>query len=111
MEESLTSLSVTTIARAAVADKGYRPFVVVSLCVAIIVICVGGLVYTRMRSLEYGYQIMEAEKANEDLTRQHTLLSLEVAQLSTAGRIIPVAREKLGLDYIKPHQVAQVSNP
>jgi cell division protein FtsL len=64
-------------------------------------------VWTRLKVIEYGYQITEATKRRSKLEDQNRRLEIEVALLKRPERITRLARE-MGLQPVRPEQMRRL---
>jgi cell division protein FtsL len=65
-------------------------------------------VYTQYRISDMGYQIAEVTREHRQLLEEHKKLSIEAAIAGRSDRVESVARERFGLQYLKPDQLITV---
>ena len=65
----------------------------------------------RHNTVQLGYEVGQARRAQRQLIEQRRLLAIEAATLKQAGRIETVARGRLGMDVPEPARVVPVGQP
>jgi cell division protein FtsL len=68
-------------------------------------------VWTRLRVIDYGYQLSQASKENVRLKESNRRLRLELALLKSPSRIAQIATVELGLHPPTPEQIRRLHSP
>ena len=66
-------------------------------------------VWNQYQILEVGYEIADVTHAHRRLIEQNKKLSIEAAVLGSTERLSTVARERYGLEPVRPEQVRTLS--
>jgi cell division protein FtsL len=84
---------------------GLRPLLVVLLVLATLAGLGLAHVTLRLRKLELGYAISRAAQTQAALAEEQRRLRVEVTSLKSPERVIPAARDRLGLGPPQPAQI------
>lgn len=68
-------------------------------------------VWTHLRAIEFGYQIVRARKAQGKLRERNRRLHIELALLKSPERVGRVARQELGMRQPEPEQIHRLRRP
>lgn len=65
-------------------------------------------VYTHYRIADLGYQVAEVTREHREMLEEHKKLSIEAAIQGRSDRVESLARERFGLEYLRPEQLITV---
>ena len=91
--------------------KRHGHVVVLVVALAIFTSTAVSMVWTRLRSLEYGYKISKASRERSRLLEINRRLRIEAALLKRPERISRIASEELGLEHPRPDQIRRLRLP
>ncbi|MBI5892758.1 MAG: cell division protein FtsL [Deltaproteobacteria bacterium] len=78
------------------------------IVITIIVMVVLFYLWSRLLTVNIGYEISRAEKEGKELIRENEVLKLDIATLKSLARIEGMAKNELGLIYPSQKQVIRI---
>lgn len=78
------------------------------IVITIIVMVVLFYLWSRLLTVNIGYEISRAEKEGKELIRENEMLKLDIATLKDPARIEGMAKNELGLIYPSQRQVIRI---
>lgn len=78
------------------------------MVITIIVLVVLFYLWSRLLTINLGYEISKAEKDRKELIRENEVLKLDIATLKSPVRIEGIANGELGLVYPNQKQVIRI---
>lgn len=78
------------------------------IVITIIVMVVLFYLWSRLLTVNIGYEISRAEKEGKELIRENEMLKLDIATLKAPARIEGIAKNELGLIYPSQRQVIRI---
>lgn len=87
-----------------------RRGMVIALVVAAVLITAGAAshVWSRLKVIEYGYQISKASRRQTELLEVNRRLRIEVALLKNPDRVARIAAQELGMQHPQPEQIRRL---